>query len=105
MAAASIFVMGIEKTIYDQNTNSMQSHINVGFGSDITIAELAKAVANVVGYQGKIIFDINKPDGNPRKWISSRLLNSLGWKAQVDLGLGLRLTYQDFLSKYYKNHL
>jgi GDP-L-fucose synthase len=75
----------------------MQSHINVGFGSDVTINELAHAVAKATGYEGTIGFDPTKPDGSPRKWMSSERLSKLGWQAKVDLELGLRLTYQAFL--------
>jgi GDP-L-fucose synthase len=97
MAAASIFVMDLDKKIYDQHTEPMQSHINVGFGSDVTIAELAKAVGNAVGYQGKISFDTNKPDGAPRKWMESRKLNRLGWTPKIKLSIGLKNTYDEFL--------
>lgn len=96
MAAASVFVMNLDKSTYDQHTEPMQSHINVGFGSDITIAELAKAVSAAVGYQGAISFDVTKPDGAPRKWMDSSRLNKLGWKAHVDIGSGLRSTYEQF---------
>ena len=100
MAAASVFVMDLAKEIYDQHTSPMQSHINVGFGRDVTIAELAKAVGAAVGYQGQIAFDSTKPDGAPRKWMDSGRLNRLGWQAKVDLGIGLEQAYADFL----KNH-
>ena len=99
MAAASIFVMDLNKATYDQHTESMQSHINVGFGSDVTITELANAVGAAVGYQGKIGFDPKKPDGAPRKWMSSSKLNQSGWKPRVDLDQGLSLAYQDMLSR------
>jgi GDP-L-fucose synthase len=97
MAAASVFVMELDKKIYDQHTKPMQSHINVGFGSDITIAELAKAVGDAVGYQGKISSDTSKPDGSPRKWMDSSRLNRLGWSAKTALQEGLALAYSDFL--------
>ncbi len=97
MAAASVHVMNLPKATYDQHTSAMQSHINVGFGSDITIAELARTVGQVVGYQGDIDFDPTKPDGAPRKLMDSSRLNALGWKAQVSLQEGLALAYQDFL--------
>ena len=96
MAAASVFVMNLDKSTYDQHTEPMQSHINVGFGSDITIAELAAAVAKATGYQGKISFDSSKPDGAPRKWMDSSRLNNLGWKAQLDIVRGLEFTYKQF---------
>jgi GDP-L-fucose synthase len=98
MAAASVHVMNLPKATYDQHTSAMQSHINVGFGSDITIAELARTVGQVVGYQGQIDFDTNKPDGPPRKLMDSSRLNALGWQAQVGLQDGLALAYQDFLT-------
>ena len=77
--------MELEKAAYDAQTQSMQSHINVGYGSDVTISQLASAVARATGYQGNIGFDVSKPDGTPRKWMDSRRLNNLGWKPQVDL--------------------
>jgi len=98
MAAASIFVMQLKKKIYDSQTEPMQSHINVGFGSDVTIAELATAVGAAVSYQGKISFDASKPDGSPRKWMSSDRLNALGWQAQVGLELGLAQAYAAYKS-------
>jgi GDP-L-fucose synthase len=97
MAAASVFVMDLDKKIYDQHTEPMQSHINVGFGSDVTIAELAKAVGDAVGYQGKISFDTSKPDGSPRKWMDSSRLNTLGWNAKTPLQQGLAMAYSDFV--------
>ena len=96
MAAASVFVMQLDKAAYDQQTEPMQSHINVGYGSDITIAELAKAVGEAVGYEGKINFDASKPDGTQRKWMDSGRLNKLGCYAQVGLGQGLGMAYADF---------
>jgi GDP-L-fucose synthase len=96
MAAASVFVMELDKKTYDQQTEPMQSHINVGFGSDVTIAELAKAVGQAVGYKGAIGFDATKPDGTLRKWMDSGRLNKLGWQAKVDLKDGLRLAYAAF---------
>ena len=100
MAAASVFVMDLDKAIYDQHTQPMQSHINVGFGSDVTIAQLASAVAKATGYQGKIAFDPSKPDGAPRKWMDSSRLNQLGWVATVGLDMGLCAAYQNFLEKH-----
>ena len=99
MAAASVFVMDLDKAIYDQHTQPMQSHINVGFGSDVTIAELASAVAKATGYQGKIVFDPTKPDGAPRKWMDSGRLQALGWGPKVGLKEGLQLTYSEFIKQ------
>ena len=98
MASASVYVMQLPKVKYEQYTQPMQSHINVGSGSDVTIAELAQAIAQTVGYTGKIEFDATKPDGSPRKWMDSKRLNDLGWQAQVSLLEGLKLAYQDFVN-------
>ncbi len=97
MAAASVFVMELNKKDYEVITSPMQSHINVGFGSDFTILELAQAVAKAVGYYGKITNDPSKPDGTLRKWMDSSRLNQLGWKPKVDLVEGLSLAYADMV--------
>jgi len=94
MAAAALFVMELDKKIYVKHANSMLTHINVGFGSDVSIAELAQAISNVVGYQGKITFDPSRPDGSPRKWMSSSKLNNLGWRPTINLKDGLTLSYK-----------
>lgn len=99
MAAASIFVMNLDKPTYDANTQPMLSHINVGYGSDLTIKEAAFTVAEVVGYQGDIEFDTSKPDGTFRKLMDSSRLEKLGWKATIDLKQGLQQAYNDYLSK------
>jgi GDP-L-fucose synthase len=96
MAAASVFVMNLPKATLDAHTQPMQSHINVGFGEDITIQELALAVGKTVGYTGNIDFDTSKPDGSPRKLMDSHRLNALGWQAQVSLEAGLAAAYKDF---------
>jgi GDP-L-fucose synthase len=98
MAAASLHVMQLPKAFYDKHTLPMQSHINVGSGSDVTIAELAQQIAQTVGYAGQITFDAHKPDGAPRKWMDSSRLNSLGWTPQIDLLQGLAAAYQDFVN-------
>lgn len=98
MAAASVYVMNLPKEQYSEHTMPMQSHINVGYGSDITIAQLAHTVGKVVGYTGQIVFDATKPDGAPRKLMDSSLLKKLGWSPQVDIENGLAQAYQDFLT-------
>jgi GDP-L-fucose synthase len=99
MAAASVHIMQLPKATYDQHTTPMQSHINVGSGSDVTIAKVAEIIAQTVGYAGQIEFDTSKPDGAPRKWMDSSRLNALGWQAKVDLQHGLAIAYQDFVNK------
>lgn len=97
MAAASVYVMNISKEIYDQNTEPMLSHINVGFGSDLSIRQLAEKIAKTVDYRGNINFDITKPDGPPKKLMDSNRLNRLGWKPKINLEKGLDLAYEDYL--------
>ena len=98
MAAASVHVMQLPKATYEQHTMPMQSHINVGSGSDVTIAEVAQAIAQTVGYAGHVTFDTTKPDGAPRKWMDSARLNALGWHAKIGLQQGLAAAYQEFLA-------
>ena len=102
MAKASVFVMELAKEQYDQVTEPMQSHLNVGFGSDVTIAQLAQAVAKAVGYLGTIALDSTKPDGAPKKLMNSKRLNTLGWKAAVSLEDGLALAYAQFIKDHAK---
>lgn len=97
MASASIYVMNLEQDVYEQNTESMLSHINIGSGVDCTIRELVETVAKVTGFNGDIVFDISKPDGAPRKLMNVERLANLGWCYQVDLEAGLKSTYQWFL--------
>ena len=99
MAAASVHVMNLPKPTYDLHTSPMLSHINVGYGTDVSIAEAAQTIAQVVGYKGAVTFDTSKPDGTPRKWMDSSRLNSLGWQAKVPLLQGLTQAYQDFLTR------
>ncbi|WP_218310926.1 GDP-L-fucose synthase [Alteromonas antoniana] len=97
MAAASVHVMELDKTTYDNNTEPMLSHINVGTGEDCTIKELVETVAKVTGFSGKIGWDTSKPDGTPRKLMDVSRLHALGWKHHYDLETGLQHAYQWFL--------
>lgn len=96
MAAASVFVMGLDKAAYQAQTEPRQGHINVGYGSDVTIAQLANSVASVTGFNGKIVFDISRPDGAPQKLMESIKLNNLGWYPQVNLDDGLTFAYREY---------
>jgi GDP-L-fucose synthase len=98
MADASIYVMNLDKVIYQANTLPMLSHINVGTGIDCTIRKLVETVSKVVGYQGNIVFDHSKPDGAPRKLMDVSRLADLGWTASIDLEVGLSSTYKWFLA-------
>lgn len=97
MAEASLFVMDLDKTAYDANTQPQLSHINVGSGVDVSILELAQMVAEVTGFKGKIELDRTKPDGTMRKLMDVSRLADMGWKASIDLENGVRETYQWFL--------
>jgi GDP-L-fucose synthase len=94
MAAASVFVMNLPHEIHQSQVQTQLSHINVGYGSDVTISELAQTVAAVVGYSGRITFDSSKPDGAPRKLMDSQRLNKLGWRPLVNLQKGLSISYK-----------
>jgi GDP-L-fucose synthase len=98
MADASIHVMNLDKSIYDQNTEPMLSHINVGTGVDCTIKELVETVVKVVGFKGDIKFDATKPDGAPRKLMNVGRLKLLGWEYSVPLENGLTKAYEWFLN-------
>lgn len=100
MAEASLFVFELDKATYDANTEPMLSHINVGYGEDVTIGELAHLVAEVTGFGGEIVFDTSKPDGTMRKLMDSSRLGAMGWKPSVALADGVRGTYQWFLDQH-----
>lgn len=97
MASASVFVMQLPKSAYQAQTEARQGHINVGYGSDVTISHLASAVARAVGFDGKIIFDASRPDGAPQKLMESTRLNNLGWHPRINLDEGLTLAYREYL--------
>ena len=97
MAQASLFVLNLSKDIYGQNTDPMMSHINVGSGTDISILELARLVAQVTGYNGQISTDHTKPDGTMRKLMNVNRLAKMGWSAQIQLEQGLADTYEWYL--------
>jgi GDP-L-fucose synthase len=98
MAAACLYVLGLSPEDYAAQTQPMLSHINIGTGEDIAIADLARLVAEVTGFGGEIIFDTTKPDGAPRKLLDVSRLRALGWKPQIGLHEGLVQTYRWFKS-------
>jgi len=98
MAAASLFVLDLPKATYDENTDPMLSHINVGTGVDISILELAQLVARVTGFTGKISTDPTKPDGTMRKLMDVGRLSQMGWSASIELEQGLADTYEWYLT-------
>ena len=91
LGRACVFLM----ECYDE-----EQFINVGFGSDVTIRELAETVQRIVGFAGAIIWDRSKPDGTPRKWMDSSRLLALGWKPEVNLEQGIALAYADFQKRF-----
>jgi GDP-L-fucose synthase len=99
MAAASVHVMNLSKDLYERQTQPMLSHINVGYGADMTIHDLAMTIAEIVKYPGNITFDSGKPDGAARKWMDSKRLIDTGWTPKVNLTKGLKLAYEDFLKQ------
>jgi GDP-L-fucose synthase len=98
MAEACVHVMNLDAATYRANVQPMLSHINVGVGDDITVGELARLIADVVGFAGRIEYDRTKPDGTPRKLMDVSRLAALGWKPRMALKEGLARAYEDFLS-------
>ena len=97
MAAASLFVLDMDPELYQQNTQPMLSHINVGSGSEVSIRDLALLIRDVVGYEGALTFDVSQPDGSPRKLMDSSRLENMGWKAGIGLRKGLVDAYGWYL--------
>lgn len=97
MAAASLHIHNLDRSVYTSHTDNMATHINVGTGEEISIKSLAREIKKVVGFEGQVLFDTSKPDGAPRKLLDVRLINKLGWRANVKLEDGLSKAYQDFV--------
>lgn len=98
MAEASLFVLDLPLDIYQANTEPMLSHINVGYGEDVTIRQLAELIAQVTGFTGEVEFDTEKPDGTMRKLMDSSRLTAMGWKPSIKLVNGVQQTYEWFLA-------
>lgn len=98
MADGALFVADLPRVRYAEVTEPMLSHINVGTGTDVSIAELATMIAGVTGFRGEIRFDPTRPDGTPRKLMDTSKLRSLGWEARVPLREGLDRAYGWFLA-------
>jgi GDP-L-fucose synthase len=105
MASACVFVMSIDDEVYDNHTQAMLSHINVGTGKDIKISKLAEIMKEVVGFKGNIVYQTNMPDGTPRKLLDVSLINAMGWKASMGLHEGISLTYEWFKKNWPANKL
>jgi GDP-L-fucose synthase len=102
LAEACVFLVenaDYKEMAFTDESGTVQSHINVGSGKEVTIKELAETVKEEFGFKGKIVWDSSKPDGTPRKLMDSSRINALGWKPQVSLKDGITRAYADFLSR------
>ena len=98
MADACVHIMNLSNSLYSKLTKPMLSHINIGYGEDMTISEVANLIKGVVGYSGRVVYDVSKPDGVPQKLMDSSLLSSSGWRPKIPIDIGLSKTYTDFLA-------
>lgn len=98
MAAACVHVMNTSLAQYQNVTETMQSHLNIGTGEEVTIQTLAQLICEVIGYYGELIFNHQKPDGTPRKVLDVSRLHQLGWKHRISLKQGLKQTYLWYLN-------
>lgn len=98
VAKAAVFVMNLPKHQYQTVTEDMRSHLNVGSGVDISIADLAGMIKKIIGYEGEIRFDATKPDGPPRKLLDIQRMTSLGWTPSLSLEEGLKKTYHAYMA-------
>jgi len=96
LARACVHLMSVRKEDLEKAILPQCSHVNAGSGMEVSVAELAKLISQVVGFKGEIRFDPSKPDGTPRKRLDSSLLNKLGWTPEISLEEGVRTTYEDF---------
>ena len=97
MAAGCLAVLDCDQDRYEEATGPHLNHLNIGTGTDITIAELAAVIAEITGFEGEIVYDTSKPDGAPRKLLDVSRVSELGWKAQIPLREGIEVTYHWFL--------
>ena len=97
MATGCLAVLDCDRDRYEEATGPNLNHLNLGTGTDITIAELAAMIAEITGFEGEIVHDSSKPDGTPRKLLDVSRVSELGWTAQIGLREGLEATYQWYL--------
>jgi GDP-L-fucose synthase len=100
MVDACLFIMRLNKGLYLDVLGPGISHINIGTGEDITIANLAKSIFETVGYNGSLTYNKTKPDGTPRKLLNVSKLKQLGWRPRFTLKEGLKLAYISYLNDY-----
>ena len=99
LAVACVFLMNLDKSVWQRNVDPMCSHLNVGSNVEVDIASLAGLVAGTVGYVGEPLFDVTKPDGAPRKLMDRSKMFALGWRPQISLQEGLTRAYEDFIKQ------
>ena len=108
LAEASIFILENistdNETLYDDSGNFC-GLLNVGFGSDVSIKDLAELISKIIGYEGEIEWDASKPDGTPRKLLDVSRLNKLGWSAKTNLETGIKLTLKSYIKELRTKHL
>ena len=96
MAEASLFLHRLDKKIYSKHIIPNLSHVNIGFGKDISIRELALKISNIIGFKGRLTFDCSRPDGTPQKLLDISLIQKMGWRPKVSLDTGLERSYSFF---------
>ncbi len=102
LAEACVFLLenvDYKDVAFEDDSGTVQSHVNVGSGREVTIKALAETVKEVIGFEGEIDWDTSKPDGTPRKLMDSSRLMAMGWTPKIDLKAGIALAYQDFLTR------
>ena len=105
LASAALFTMSAPRDVIESATTPMCSHLNVGSGIEVSIAELSAIVKDIVGFEGYLVFDRNKPNGTPRKLLDSSKLLRMGWAPNVDLSVGIKHTYNEFKALRSENRL
>jgi GDP-L-fucose synthase len=101
MAEACVYLLDLPDATFDEFVSDTRPPlVNIGFGAELSIAELARTVAGVVGFRGKLRFDTSKPDGTPRKLLDSGRINAMGWRARTQFEPGIAAAYQDFLRRH-----
>jgi GDP-L-fucose synthase len=101
MAEACVYLLELPDEKFEEFVSDTSPPlVNIGYGEDQSIAELARTVARVVGFRGRLRFDTSKPDGTPRKLLDSARINALGWRPRTRIDAGIAAAYKDFLSRY-----
>ena len=102
LARACVFLMenvDYQDIAFEDASGTVQAHINIGSGEEISIRQLAELIRDIVGFKGALVFDASKSDGTPRKLMDSYRLRKLGWRPEIGLEKGIELAYQDFLMR------